>query len=150
MPTKKVIFGIVTAVLVLVIAALISIIFAIPAMAQSSEMAVAQCLKLPSHAESRACLEAKVKESDSILDHTETAFLSTLTHWDEEAQYKSRSVTQLQASVSKFAQYRESQCEFLSSLAAGGNGAGDRRLLCHIGLNQRRIAELREAQDSLK
>lgn len=59
-------------------------------------------------------------------------------------------VSAFEAAASQFLRYRQSQCEFQTSLAAGGNGAVDRRLLCEIDLNNRRIAELQTVQGFLQ
>jgi uncharacterized protein YecT (DUF1311 family) len=126
------------------------ILVAVPASAQRDTLAQEQCFKVASHAEARACLEAQSKQSDLALKKAESSLRSALAQWDQETQYKSRSTAQVERAAATFQRYRESQCEFQASLAAGGNGSGDRRLLCHIELNRRRVAELQAAQASLQ
>jgi len=128
---------------------LISCILA-PAFVQNSAFAEDQCFNLASHAEARACLDAHAKESALAVTNAENSLRSTLSNWDQEQQYKTRSISKLDTSATQFQRYRKAQCDLQASLAAGGNAAGDRRLLCHIALDEKRVAELQAAKESLK
>ncbi len=132
--------------IVLVCCLLISTI----ASGQDAALAEEQCFKLASHAEARACLEARSQQSALAVQQAESSLRAAFLKWDQEPQYRARSIAALNDSSAKFRQYRESQCEFQAAVAAGGNGAGDRRLLCNIGLNLRRTAELQAIQASLQ
>jgi uncharacterized protein YecT (DUF1311 family) len=120
------------------------------ARAQRNAPAEEQCFELGSHAESRACLEVLARQSADEVKLAEIALRAALQRWDQEPEHRSRSLAALRASSLSFARHRQAQCEFLSSLAAGGNGADDRRLLCQIELGQRRVSELRAALASLR
>ena len=112
------------------------------ALAQSSAPGEKQCFRKPSHVEARACLEEQAKQSAMSVKQAESNVRSSLAKWDQEPSYKSRSTSELEAASLQFVRFRDSQCAFHASMAAGGNGAGDRRLLCEIELNNRHIADL--------
>jgi len=116
----------------------------------STTWADEQCYQLTSHVEIRTCLETNAKESALADSQVEISLRSALTQWNEEDQYKTRSITKFDAAISQFQHYRKSQCEFQASLAAGGNAASDRGLRCQIDLNEKRIAELHFIMKSLK
>lgn len=120
------------------------------ASAQRSTVAAKQCYKLLSQVDARTCLEAKSKESASEVKKVEASLHSALEKWDTESEFKNLSITQLDESKLKYLDYRESQCEFQASLAAGGNAASDRRFLCYINLDENRLIELQATLKSLK
>lgn len=117
--------------------------------AQTNAAAAQSCFSEPSHADARACLEARLKSSADAMQKAEAMAFAALERWGEEPHYKSQSAAALRASSVAFVRMRATQCEFAASLAAGGNGATDRRLLCEIELNERRSAELRASISSL-
>lgn len=133
----------------LVLIAVCMTVAALPAAAQRRAMAGDECFSLGGHADARACLEHRAHQSRLAREQAETSFRDTLSRWDEEPQYKSVAARRLRESIANFLGYERSQCELQASLAAGGNGAGDRRLLCVIELNETRAASLREAEASL-
>jgi uncharacterized protein YecT (DUF1311 family) len=70
--------------------------------------------------------------------------------WDQEAPFKTRARAEFDTSVETFRHHRAAQCELHAALAAGGNAASDRRLLCVIKLNGQRITQLQDEMDALK
>lgn len=126
------------------------LISGILALLQNNAFAEDQCFNVASHAETRACLEARAKDSALALTNAESALRSALLNWDQEQQYKTRSISKLDTASTQFQRYRKNQCEFDASLAAGGNAADDRRLLCYIALDEKQAAELQAAQGALK
>jgi len=122
----------------------------VSAFAQRNLSASTECYKSGGHADARDCLEQKAEQSSASLQLTEKSFNIFLGSWDQEQQYKSEVANWLASSSSLFQQYRQSQCELQASLAAGGNGASDRRLLCVIELNEKRSLELHNTMDSLR
>lgn len=122
----------------------------LPLVAQAAGPTAEQCFKLPSHAEARACLESRERESATVLGRTEEAFRVALAGWDQDPPFKARAHADFDASVKEFRGYRAAQCELYASLAAGGNATGDRRLLCAIELNEQRVTQLHEEMSALK
>ncbi len=61
---------------------------------------------------------------------------------DEEARYIDQALSAFDAASKQYAQFRKTQCEVPAKLAFGGNAADDRRLLCQIELDARRMADL--------
>jgi hypothetical protein len=131
----------------LLLAGLLSVL---PLVAQAAAPAAEQCFKLPSHADARACLESREKESAAALVRTEEAFRVALASWDQEPPFKTRARANFDASVETFHRHRAAQCELHASLAAGGNATGDRRLLCAIELNEQRVTQLQTEMGGLK
>lgn len=131
----------------LFLAGLLSVL---PLVAQATGPAAEQCFNLPSHAEARACLETRERESAAALGSTEEAFRVALASWNQEPPFKIRARANFDASVKTFRRHRAAQCELHASLAAGGNATSDRRLLCTIELNERRVTQLQEEMGALK
>jgi hypothetical protein len=120
------------------------------ATAQRNAEADAMCFGLASHAEARKCLITAEAKSEQRLMQAEKDLVGVLGKWDEDEVYKKRSVAAHRLAISEFSRMREAQCDFLATLAAGGNGAGDRRLLCRIELNERHTLDLRALALSLR
>ena len=76
------------------------------------------------------------------LDAEEASLRDALAHRDEDASEIARELAAFDAAALSFKEYREKQCSFVASLAAGGNASSYRRLLCEIGLNRARLADL--------
>ena len=124
---------------------------ALPAIAQAQRSAEAEdlCFGQASHPEIRACLKVQAKASEQALRAAEANVLAALERWEQEPSYKSRGKEALKASSRAFDRMRQAQCEFQATLAAGGNGSGERRLLCEVELNRQRVAELQAVVASL-
>ncbi|WP_233827983.1 lysozyme inhibitor LprI family protein [Paraburkholderia sp. ZP32-5] len=104
-----------------------------------------------SQAGMRDCLREKVESSQKALTQAEQKMIGALSKWDEDDRYIREAKTKLVASNKKFAEYRETQCEFSASLTGGGAGdAHDiRRLACVSELNNRRAEQLGNAASDL-
>ena len=109
-----------------------------------------ECNPGQSHPEVRACLQAKAEVSAHELRRVEDQLRESLAAWDQEAEYIQRSKTSFEKSVAEFARYRDRQCEFRSSLAAGGNSQGDLRLSCIYELNTERAIQVQQAIPALR
>ncbi|EEA01362.1 conserved hypothetical protein [Burkholderia sp. H160] len=75
----------------------------------------------------------------------------TLSKWDEDNEYVNQAKAKLVALDRKFAEYRETQCEFAASLSGGGAGNAHEmgRLACVSELNNWRAEQLRDAASDL-
>jgi uncharacterized protein YecT (DUF1311 family) len=111
-------------------------------MAGAADLSFSPCSEASSHVEQRSCLESLFKETEARLARAEESTLAKLGVWDEEPEYRSVSRKALLASSSAFRMYRTSQCDYVWSLAAGGNGATDMKLSCAIELTESRIKQL--------
>ena len=58
----------------------------------------------------------------------------------------SRALAAFDEAAIAYQDYRKKECDYLASLAFGGNGAEDRRLLCQIELDRRRTSNLKSAR----
>ena len=120
------------------------------ASAQEIPPARQECSIGRSHIEMRACLQVKVQRSDNELRKVEANMRKSLAAWDQEPVYIKRSTSTFASSVKQFNLFRTQQCEFIASLAAGGNGQGDLRPSCVVDLNEKRIAQIKQAQVHLR
>lgn len=101
------------------------------------------CGREKDHVSYRECLEKKASHSRVELEHALALLAKRIDTWDEELEYRQRARAHLKQSFGLFQRFRESQCGFEASLAAGGNGAGDMRLHCEANLNNQFAKSLR-------
>lgn len=120
------------------------------ATAQRSTEAETTCLSITGHADARQCLISEDARSEKRLKQADGALMDAFKKWSEEESSKKRSVTAHRIALSEFERMRDSQCELMASLAAGGNSAEDRKLLCRIELNARYTKDLSAIAFSLK
>ncbi|MFT8891878.1 MAG: lysozyme inhibitor LprI family protein [Acetobacter papayae] len=99
----------------------------------------------------RDCLAKKAENSQQTLQQAEEDVARRLSKWDEDRKYVSQARAKLTESNKDFAKYRDVQCAFSSSLGGGaiGNAIDMRRLACIAELNDRRVAQLRNAVSDL-
>lgn len=118
--------------------------------AQEASPARQECSIERSHVEMRACLQVKAQTSANELGNVEANMRKSLAAWDQDPVYIKRSTSIFDSSAKQFTLFRTQQCEFIASLAAGGNGQGDLRLSCVSDLNEKRIAQIKQAQVHLQ
>ena len=97
-----------------------------------------------SHAGERACWIKAAEKSDLLVRSAQESLRKRIKSWDENAEYIERTLVLFDESTKRFSRYRQSQCEFEASAAAGGNGAGDMRLSCQIALDETYLRSLHE------
>ena len=115
-----------------------------------SELAYAQdrfaflsaCSANASHVEQRECLEAKMKRSLAELGEAQRGLMERLRAIDENAEDKNRAIAAAQADAAAFVSYASKHCESFAALAFGSNSQQDRRLACHIELNNLRAQQV--------
>jgi len=112
------------------------------ALAQRAQRAESSCYKRPSHVEAIRCLERHAQHAAAALNLAEKTLRSAVANRDQEQSERERELAAFDNSAARFREYRELQCTFVASLAAGGNAAIDRKLLCEIELNHARAADL--------
>lgn len=89
-----------------------------------------------SHADERACWIKAAEKSNALVHTAQESLRQRIKNWDEEADYIKRTLSLFDESTKQFNRYRQSQCEFEASTAAGGNSADDMRLNCQIALDE--------------
>ncbi|MBR8065689.1 DUF1311 domain-containing protein [Burkholderia ambifaria] len=99
----------------------------------------------------KECLQRKQRDSKANLEQAEEKARKTIARWDEDSKYIRITGARLSASNTAFAEYRDAQCAFASSLGGGaiGNALEMRRLACIAELNNRRADQLRDAVSDL-
>jgi hypothetical protein len=115
----------------------------VSAFAQRSSSAEDSCSRAADHVGYRTCLEALAKASLNSLALEETSTRNFLSKADETPEDIARALAAFETALQDYLHYRQTQCDYVASLAFGGNGAGDRRLLCQIELDRRRTANLK-------
>jgi uncharacterized protein YecT (DUF1311 family) len=111
--------------------------------AQRSESAAAECFKRGSHPEQRECLLERERKADAGRAAAEQTLLDTIRASGEDPSTVQRVTDLLAKAFTEYQAYRAIHCDAVASLALGGNGESDRRMLCHIELDIRRATELK-------
>lgn len=90
-----------------------------------------------SQAEIRTCLMSQARQSEAAVRKAESSVLTAILTWDEDEKYITKAKDQLNLSKKRFAEYRDAQCAFHTSLGGGAimNGLEQRRLACISDLN---------------
>ena len=109
-----------------------------------------ECSSKGSHVEMRACLQTKANDSLNELRKAEDDMRKALAGWNQDTEDIRQSISRFDTSVKQFNLFRKLQCEFIASLAAGGNGQGDLRLSCIYELNENRITQIEQTKALLK
>ena len=118
---------------------------AVSAQAQRASDAAAACYNLDGHASALDCLKHRETQSAAAVKEAERAFRAALTKSDEDPPQVSRAVETFEMASQQYQRYRQVQCDSVAALAFGGNAAVDRRLLCQIEMDGRRVADLAAA-----
>ncbi len=100
------------------------------------------------HVGQSECLETKASTSEITLKSSESALLESISKRDEEPDDIATMKKTLRAGTASFRVYRDKECEFYASMAAGGNAAGDLRLACTATLNTKRAEQLQWATEN--
>jgi hypothetical protein len=124
--------------------------FASAAMAGDRQSALDECGAL-SQAGMRECLAKKAAESQASLKRAENDAAAALARWDEDAKYATLAKAKLDLADRMFAQYRDAECTFATSLGGGaiGTALAMRQLSCTIALNNERAARLAKSVGDL-
>ena len=113
------------------------------AQAQRESGAEKVCFRREGHANQSECLIDKAAQSAIDVQKAERTFLDALAKSGNPPAEIQRASLALSASSKAYESFRQIHCDFIATLALGGNGAGDRRLLCQIELDRRRLKDLR-------
>jgi uncharacterized protein YecT (DUF1311 family) len=120
------------------------------ASAAELESILSSCAKDSSHINERECLTKKARSSEVALESTELLLLKHISKRDDEPDLVTTMKNSLSAATRAFKVYRDKECEFYTSMAAGGNGGEDLHLACIAALNTRRAEQLEWATDYWK
>jgi hypothetical protein len=119
--------------------------------ADTSDQALRDVCSEFSQARMRECLAEKAATSEKALKQNEARARDAISKWDEHANYTRIALVKLARSTEAFERYRQSQCEFSSSLVGGaaGNAHEAMRLSCVAALNSQRIEALKNVVSDL-
>ena len=88
-------------------------------------------------------------ESLASLDMAEKELMAKLQNADQEPNLKQRAIVATKADAQAFVAYAAKHCEAFASLAFGGNSQHDRRLACHVELNEVRTQQVNKIAKSV-
>ncbi|WP_438464092.1 lysozyme inhibitor LprI family protein [Marinomonas sp. PE14-40] len=84
----------------------------------------------------RACLSQKADNSAKEVRAKQEELLNKIKSWDQEPEFRNETIELFKKSVKSFDSYKERQCRYEWSAAAGGNGASSMGASCTIRLNK--------------
>lgn len=119
-----------------------SALFALVTCWPAATLAAQICGDAPDHASERACWIKAVKDSSARVHAAQELQRRRIEQWDQDPPYRARTLALFNAAADGFARFRQTQCEYEASVAAGGNGAGDMRLRCRIALDNAYIKSI--------
>jgi len=108
------------------------------------------CSKDHSHVEMSGCIEQSAAKSEATLNAAESTLLDRIAKRDEEPTVVAGMKKAYEEGNEAFKNYRDNECQFYGSMAAGGNGANDLRMACTAALNASRADQLRWVADNWK
>lgn len=100
------------------------------------------CTVEPDHASERACLERQAVQSNARVTAAQAEMIKRIQAWDEDQSYKAETLRLFRTSIGQYFEYRTARCDFETSIAAGGNGAGDMALECQLELDDNYIRSI--------
>jgi uncharacterized protein YecT (DUF1311 family) len=101
----------------------------------NAAFAATACDNASDHAAERVCLQQEAAKSDAKVKDAQAKLLEKIHAWREDSDFKNDTLARFQVSVGEYFKWRSAQCEYVRSVAAGGNGAGDMALECQIELD---------------
>lgn len=83
----------------------------------------------------RICLSQKADSSQKEVEAKRTELLTKIKAWDQEPEFRDETVKLFEKAVKSFESYKQHQCDYEWSAAAGGNGGSSMAFHCVIKLN---------------
>jgi hypothetical protein len=110
----------------------------------AAALAVPSCGDAPSHASERACWTKAANDSAARVKAEQAKQRQRIEHWGQDPPERARSLALFNKAASQFVRFRQAQCDYEASAAAGGNGAGDMNLSCQVALDESYLKSLHE------
>jgi hypothetical protein len=101
------------------------------------------CEATPDHASERACLIRTARDADARVEAAQQLLRKRIGRWSEDPPERARTLALFNEAANGFARFRQAQCDYEASVAAGGNGAGDMRLRCQVALDEVYLESIR-------
>lgn len=98
------------------------------------------CLSRQDHPAIRACLTEEAAAADRRMLDAERQLIERVSDSTLGPEDKTRLLDAAKAAMRSFRQFKDDQCEFAWATAAGGNSAGDKRLMCAAYLSDTQAA----------
>jgi hypothetical protein len=83
----------------------------------------------------RTCLAQKAESSQKEVEVKRIALLTKIKSWDQEPEFRGETIKLFEKAANSFESYKQHQCDYEWSAAAGGNGASSMAFHCVIKLN---------------
>ena len=84
----------------------------------------------------RTCIAEKAESSQKEVKAKQEELLHKIKAWDEEPEFKNKTIEYFEKAVKSFEIYKQHQCDYEWSAAAGGNGGSSMAFRCIIKLNE--------------
>ena len=83
----------------------------------------------------RICLSQKAESSQKEVEAKQTELLAKIKTWDQEPEFRDETIKLFKKAAKSFESYKQHQCDYEWSAAAGGNGGSSMAFHCVIKLN---------------
>ena len=83
----------------------------------------------------RICISQKAENSAQEVKAKQDELLNKIKSWDQEQEFRDETIKLFKKAIKSFDTYKEHQCRYEWSAAAGGNGASSMGAICTIRLN---------------
>ncbi len=117
------------------------------AYAEDFRSVINDCWKDKSHVEMSACVVSLAQKSSKDLGSLEQELTTKIQNEGEEPRYIQSMKDTFVIGERSFKVYRTHQCNFVASLAKGGNSAHDLGTACMYQLNSERIKQLKDIEE---
>lgn len=90
----------------------------------------------------RVCISQEAENSAQEVKAKQEELLNKIKSWDQEPEFRNETVKLFKKAIKSFETYKEHQCRYEWSAAAGGNGASSMGAICTIELNNSYLKSL--------
>jgi hypothetical protein len=84
----------------------------------------------------RLCIAKKAESSEKEVKAKQAELLNKIKTWDQEPEFRNETIKLFDKAVKSFESYKQHQCDYEWSAAAGGNGGSSMAFSCIIKLNK--------------
>ena len=91
----------------------------------------------------RICISQKAENSAQEVKTKQEELLNKIMSWDQEPEFRDETIKLFKITIKSFETYKENQCRYEWSAAAGGNGASSMGAICTIRLNKDYLKSLK-------
>ncbi|MBQ4811455.1 DUF1311 domain-containing protein [Pseudoalteromonas luteoviolacea] len=83
----------------------------------------------------RICIAQKAEATQKAVEKEQARLLNKIKSWEQEPEFRNETIKLFEKAVKSFESYKQHQCDYEWSAAAGGNGGSSMAASCMIKLN---------------